>query len=133
MSNTSDGLFRKLGIRQKYILKQMLENDYYILKTLDTRDMSVTITLTDGADNDDRDLTQIELQALVKRGLLLSKNFSLCVQFRHEKFYLNPALKLKQQHMEKYYKSWTVESLEADVIFIGKMIDKLEAAVKSHK
>jgi len=133
MSNTSDGLFRKLGIRQKYIVKQMLENDYYILKTLDTRDMSVTITLTDYADNDDRDLTQIELQALVKRGLLLSKNVSLCVELIQEKFYLNPALKLKQQHMEKYYESLTVESLEADVIFMGKMIDKLEAAVKNHK
>ena len=133
MSNTSDGLFRKLGIRQKYIVTQMLENDYYILKTLDTRDMSVTITLTDDADNDDRDLTQIELQALVKRGLLLSKNVSLCVELIQEKFYLNPALKLNQQHMEKYYKSWTVESLEADLIFMGKMIDKLEAAVKSHK
>jgi len=133
MSNTSDGLFRKLGIRQKYIVKQMLENDYYILKTLDTRDMSVTITLTDYADNDDRDLTQIELQALVKRGLLLSKNVSLCVELIQEKFYLNPALKLKQQHMEKYYESLTVESLEADLIFMGKMIDKLEEAVKNHK
>jgi len=95
--------------------------------------MSVTITLTDDADNDDRDLTEIELQALVKRGLLLSKNVSLCVELIQEKFYLNPALKLNQQHMEKYYKSWTVESLEADLIFMGKMIDKLEAAVKSHK
>jgi len=133
MSNTSDGLFRKLGIRQKYIVTQMLENDYYILKTLDTRDMSVTITLTDDADNDDRDLTQIELQALVKRGLLLSKNVSLCVELIQEKFYLNPDLKLHQQQMDKYYESWTVESLEADVIFMGKMIDKLEEAVKNHK
>ena len=133
MSNTSDGLFRKLGIRQKYIVKQMLENDYYILKTLDTRDMSVTITLTDYADNDDRDLTEIELQALVKRGLLLSKNVSLCVQFIQEKFYLNPDLKLHQQQMDKYYESLTVESLEADLIFMGKMIDKLEEAVKNHK
>jgi hypothetical protein len=38
------GVFHKLGLRQKHIIKQIVENDYFILKTLDTRDMSVTIT-----------------------------------------------------------------------------------------
>ena len=81
--------FRRLGVKQKHIVKQIVENDYYILKTLDTRDMSVTITLTDDADNYDRDLTESELQALFNRGFLLNKDVSMCLQLVQEKFYLN--------------------------------------------
>jgi len=83
------GVFQKLGLRQKHIIKQIVENDYYILKTLDTRDMSVTITLIDDADNHERDLTEKELQALWKRGFLLKKDVSMCLELIQEKFYLN--------------------------------------------
>ena len=83
------GVFHRLGLRQKHIIKQIVENDYYILKTLDTRDMSVTITLIDDADNHDRDLTEKELQALWKRGFLLNKDVSMCLELIQEKFYLN--------------------------------------------
>jgi len=83
------GVFSKLGLRQKHIIKQIVENDYFILKTLDTRDMSVTITLIDDADNYDRDLTEKELQALWNRGFLLNKDVSMCLELIQEKFYLN--------------------------------------------
>lgn len=83
------GVFHKLGIRQKHIIKLIVENDFFILKTLDTRDMSVTIELVDEFDNYDRSLTEKELQALWKRGFLLNKDVSMCLELIQEKFYLN--------------------------------------------
>ena len=81
--------FDRLGLRQKYIVNQIAENDYYILKTLDTRDMSVTITLLDDSGNIDRDLSEKELQALWNRGFLLSADVSRCLELVQEKFLLN--------------------------------------------
>ena len=83
------GDFSRLGLRQKHIVKQLVENDYYILKTLDTRDMSVTIILLDEWGNTDRDLSENELQALWKRGFLLNADMSMCLELVQEKFWLN--------------------------------------------
>ena len=83
------GDFSRLGLRQKHIVKQLVENDYYILKTVDTRDMSVTITLLDEWGNTDRDLSESELQALWKRGFLLNADVSMCLELIQEKFWLN--------------------------------------------
>lgn len=85
------GNFRKLGLRQKHIVNQMAENDYYIIKTLDTRDMSTTILLIDEWHNHDRDLSESELQALWKRGILLNADVSMCLELVQEKFWLNEA------------------------------------------
>ncbi|HNU47780.1 MAG TPA: hypothetical protein PKM40_03040 [Bacteroidia bacterium] len=83
------GDFSRLGLRQKHIVKQLVENDYYILKTLDTRDMSITISLQDEWGNQDRDLSESELQALWKRGILLNADVSMCLELIQEKFWLN--------------------------------------------
>ena len=83
------GDFSRLGLRQKHIVKQLVENDYYILKTFDTRDMSTTISLQDEWGNQDRDLSESELQALWKRGILLNADVSMCLELMQEKFWLN--------------------------------------------
>jgi uncharacterized protein YigE (DUF2233 family) len=83
------GDFSRLGLRQKHIIRQLAENDYYILKTFDTRDMSLTITLQDEWGNQYRDLSELELQALWKRGILLNADVSMCLQLIQEKFWLN--------------------------------------------
>lgn len=83
------GDFSRLGLRQKHIVKQLVSNDYYILKTFDTRDMSTTISLQDEWGNQDRDLSESELQALWKRGILLNADVSMCLELMQEKFWLN--------------------------------------------
>jgi len=85
------GDFSRLGLRQKHIVNQMAENDYYILKTLDTRDMSTTISLIDEWHNHDRNLSESELRALWKRGILLNADVSMCLELVQEKFWLNEA------------------------------------------
>ncbi len=82
-------LFSRLGKRQKHIVIQMVENDYYILKTRDTRDRTTTITLMGEWGNLDRDLSENELKALWERGLLLTADVSKCLELIQRKFFLN--------------------------------------------
>lgn len=83
------GVFSRLGKKQKEIINKIVLDDYYILKTLDTRDMSVTISLVDDAGNHDRDLTENELKVLFDRGFLLNADVSRCLQLEQEKFWLD--------------------------------------------
>jgi len=83
------GVFSRLGKNQKEIINKIVRDDYYILKTLDTRDMSITISLVDDAGNHDRDLTENELKALFDRGFLLNADVSRCLQLQQEKFWLD--------------------------------------------
>lgn len=91
-NTTSEALnanFKKLGLKQKYILKQMVVNDYFILKTINTTDNTTTISLIDDWHNYDIDLSDKDLKSIVKRGFLLSADISKCLEFIQEKFWLN--------------------------------------------
>ena len=99
------GVFSRLGKNQKEIINKIVIDDYYILKTLDTRDMSVTISLVDDAGNHDRDLTENELKALFDRGFLLNADVSRCLQLEQEKFWLDEqyaeaAMNVLQLHLQ---------------------------------
>jgi hypothetical protein len=85
----ASGVFSRIGKNQKYIINKIVLDDYYILKTLDTRDMSMSITLIDDAGNQDRDLSENELKALFDRGIFLNADVSRCSELVQEKFWLN--------------------------------------------
>lgn len=90
MSHTTPD-FSKLGRVQKYIIKKMVEDDYYLLRTFDVRDMTVTVTLLDDEGEEARNLTEKELQALVKRGILCQETAPGSLEVENEKFYINEA------------------------------------------
>lgn len=80
------GAFSRLGKHQKEIINKIVIDDYYILKTLDTRDMTTFISLIDEYGNYDRDLSEKELQSLYNRGFLIKSDVSRCIELQQEKF-----------------------------------------------
>ena len=83
------GVFRRLGKIQKEIVRLMVEDDYYILHTFDTRDTSFSLNIEDEWGNVDRSISDSTLDKLLKRGFLLKKDVSMCVELIQTKYYLN--------------------------------------------
>lgn len=83
------GVFRRLGKYQKEIIKLMVEDDYYILHTFDTRDNSFSLDLEDEWGNIDRSLSDNAFEKLLKRGFLIKKDVSRCTELIQTKYYLN--------------------------------------------
>ncbi len=82
-------MFSKLGKKQKHILKMIVVEDYYILRTFDIRYQSTTFILTDDALNWDCSLSEKEFYSLWNRGFLLSEDLSTSILLEEEKIYLN--------------------------------------------
>lgn len=82
-------VFRRLGKYQKEIIKLMVEDDYYILHTFDTRDNSHSLDLEDEWGNIDRSLSDSTLDKLLKRNFLIKTDVSKCVELIQIKYSLN--------------------------------------------
>lgn len=83
------GVFSRLGKYQKEIIKLMVEDDYYILHTFDTRDNSFSLDLEDEWGNVDRSLSDATLDKLQKRNILIKTDVSKCVELIQTKYSLN--------------------------------------------
>jgi len=81
--------FKRLGRKQMYLINKMVIEDYYIVRTLDLRDMSVVISLEDEHGNTDRDITEKELSALIDRGILLSVDGYKCDTLEQQQYFIN--------------------------------------------
>jgi len=82
-------VFRRLGKIQKEIVRLMVEDDYYISHTFDTRDTSFSLNIEDEWGNIDRSISDSTLEKLLKRGFLLKKDVSMCVELIQTKYYIN--------------------------------------------
>ena len=80
------GVFNRLGKYQKEIVKLMVEDDYYILHTFDTRDNSHSLDLEDEWGNIDRSLSDSTLDKLLKRNFLIKTDVSRCVELIQTKY-----------------------------------------------
>lgn len=89
MEAVTHTMFSRIGKTQKEIINKIVIDDYYILKTVDTRTMETTISLVDEWGNHDRDLSETQLTALVDRKILLAKDVSRCLQLDQTKFWID--------------------------------------------
>jgi hypothetical protein len=80
--------FLQLGHQQKHILRFIVEENYYILKTIDLDNLAQTIELIDVDSNIECMLLPAELKRLCDRNILASEDVSKSMHSIQEKFYI---------------------------------------------